>query len=83
MGGRVSKCKPVGYVAVGTSTGRDVYLFPTSGSHGHTGTTKYDVEKSIMDRARKEGFNGTLAERLAELEWVIKPVYALDEGDGI
>lgn len=37
----------------------------------HVASTRYEVENSIMEKARQEGFKGTIAERLKELNWEI------------
>jgi hypothetical protein len=41
----------------------------------HAGTSVREVEISIMDSARREGYTGTLAQRLKALHWEIRPVY--------
>ncbi|MFA6051576.1 MAG: hypothetical protein WC762_03200 [Methylobacter sp.] len=54
------------FIAVGkTDEYRDVLL-----TH-HVGSSRHDVEVSIMDKAREEGFKGNLNERLEELNWDI------------
>ena len=59
--------KPNGFTVRGNESGIALWH--------HAGTSEKDVERSIMDRARAEGFKGTLAERLQELNWSIIPAF--------
>lgn len=61
--------RPVGYMPVGTSEGQLVAL------HEYTARTAEEVGAKVLELARREGFTGTLDERLTELDWVIAPVY--------
>lgn len=37
----------------------------------YSGSFKHDVERKVMDGARRENYRGTLTERLAYLDWQI------------
>lgn len=64
--------KPDFYVPVAVIDGENIAI-----TH-HARQTVATVHHSVMQAARREGFTGTLAERLNELEWVVRPVYIGD-----
>jgi hypothetical protein len=41
----------------------------------YAGANEREVKEKVLQRAEREGFRGTAAERLAELGWTIEPVY--------
>lgn len=57
--------KNILWIAKGKFEGIDIYL-----PH-HAKNSRSDVAESIMDKAKAEGFTGTIDERLKELEWEI------------
>lgn len=56
------------WIAKGKYEGKDVYL-----THCVRGT-KDALISEILDKARTEGFKGTIDERLKELDWTIVKV---------
>ena len=64
--------QPAGYAAFGTSAEYPMPIRIT----GYDGSTVNEVFTHILVRARKEGFKGTLQERMAELGWEVQPFYS-------
>lgn len=64
--------EPSGDVSIwmvrGKDDGRWIYFYP--------GNTRMDVYDGIMERARREGFRGTIQERLQQLGWEVVPMKA-------
>lgn len=62
------------WVVRGTYEGTPIHLLH------HIGRTPEDVARSVMNRAREEGFRGTLDQRLDELHWkIVSGVFTEDE----
>lgn len=43
---------------------------------GYTGSTENAVKQHILFGARKEGYNGTVEDRMQELGWRIQPIFS-------
>ena len=60
----------IGYTVFGEDNSRLVPLFE------YTSATQWEVKAKVLATARREGYKGTVDDRLAELEWRLGPVYA-------
>ena len=60
----------VGHMAFGEEDGRLIAL------PEYTGESVVSVQSKIMEAARREGYKGDLFDRMIELEWVIRPIFA-------
>ena len=62
------------WVVRGTYEGKPLHLLHHIGRHPE------EVARSVMDRAREEGFRGTINQRLDELGWkIVGGVFTEDE----
>jgi hypothetical protein len=68
-----SERKPVAYMAFGTYEGEWIAL------PEYTSNSELGVKGKVMGIAHKEGYRGKADDRLAELGWVIRPVFDLDD----
>lgn len=60
----------VGHMAFGEENGILVAL------PEYTAETAVGVQSKIMEAARREGYKGDLFDRMIELGWVIRPIFA-------
>ncbi len=60
----------VGHMAFGEADGILVAL------PEYTAETAVGVQRKIMEAARREGYKGDLFDRMIELGWVIRPIFA-------
>lgn len=67
---------------------RKVRLWTVRGQYGgkpiyhlhHIGQTREDVVRSVLSRAKEEGFRGTIEQRLKELRWeIVSGIFNEDE----
>lgn len=60
----------VGHMAFGEEDGKLIAL------PEYTAETAVGVQSKIMEAARREGYKGDLFDRMIELGWVIRPIFA-------
>lgn len=62
--------KLIGYMAFGLDDGGSIVPL-----HQYTGLSVLEVKAAILAKAQREGFEGTLNQRLDQFRWVILPIY--------